>query len=600
MKCLVNGYIKPFSRTLRWIGCGLGFTLFFSGFSSGLYAQSLSPELQEIIDRQLRVQERLEQERLEQQRRRQQPDVRLQTELTLQDEALTFDDPNCFIINRIELIGDKADAFQWALAKVLFPGDRDSGYDFDTGQAQSPLLGRCYGVKSINILMRRLQNHLIQRGYVTTRVLAGPQALTTGVLQLTIIPGIIGDIRFQGESHPNPLALPFRRGQLLNLRSIEQALENLKRVPSVNTDIRIAPASGPDAQPGYSDLIILWQQDRPWRIGLSADDAGSEATGLYQANLSLSYDNPLGLSDLLTLSYGSAVADANTDQGGSDYIGFYYSLPIGYWQLSLLASEYEYQQSIDNLIGQAIYSGRSQNASLDLSRLLYRDQFTKLNAGIGVWWRRSNNFIEDVELQNQRRRTGGFDTSLSYRAFIGSSTLTGTLTYRKGTGLGGAEPAPEDVSGIGTARAGIWQTYISTTTPFTLGSQPVIYRSQWRHQHNRDALTTQDYFTIGSRHTVRGYHGADTLADNRGWWVRNDLELPTDNPGQRAYFGLDYGRVSGGNNQHQRDWLSGGAFGVKGRFYGIHYDLFASWPIRQPRHFDGDIYLTQMNVYWQW
>jgi hypothetical protein len=40
--------------------------------------------------------------------------------------------------------------------------------------------------------MNRVQNAIIARGYVTTRVLAAPQDLKAGLLQFTVIPGHVG------------------------------------------------------------------------------------------------------------------------------------------------------------------------------------------------------------------------------------------------------------------------------------------------------------------------------------------------------------------------------------------------------------------------
>ncbi|HSG93645.1 MAG TPA: POTRA domain-containing protein, partial [Methylotenera sp.] len=63
-----------------------------------------------------------------------------------------------------------------------------------------PILGRCLGVQGINAVMNRVQNAIIAKGYVTTRVLAAPQDLKAGLLQLTVISGHVGAIRFTPDS----------------------------------------------------------------------------------------------------------------------------------------------------------------------------------------------------------------------------------------------------------------------------------------------------------------------------------------------------------------------------------------------------------------
>ena len=60
-------------------------------------------------------------------------------------------------------------------------------------------LPACIGSEGINVLLRRIQNRLIDAGYVTTRVVVEPQDLRSGVLVLTVIPGKVGRIQLQDQ-----------------------------------------------------------------------------------------------------------------------------------------------------------------------------------------------------------------------------------------------------------------------------------------------------------------------------------------------------------------------------------------------------------------
>ncbi len=93
----------------------------------------------------------------------------------------------------------------------------------------------------------------------------------------------------------------------MNLRDIEQALENLRRLTTAEADIQIVPGT----QPGESDLVVLWKQKQPLRFTLSTGDSGSEATGRYQGSATLSVDNPFLLNDLFYASFSN-------DLGGGD------------------------------------------------------------------------------------------------------------------------------------------------------------------------------------------------------------------------------------------------------------------------------------------
>jgi len=193
------------------------------------------------------------------------PDVRLQEPSDAAQTArgatqamrLPLDEQPCFYIDRIQLEGDGAAIWQWALPAANAP----------LGGSVDNAVGRCLGTDGIDIVMKRVQNAIIARGFVTTRILVAPQDLTTGTLTLTVVPGRIRRVRFAEEASRRATAwnaFPIRRGDLLNLRDIEQALENFKRVPTVEADIKILPAEGDDAVPGESDLVIAWKQRAVW------------------------------------------------------------------------------------------------------------------------------------------------------------------------------------------------------------------------------------------------------------------------------------------------------------------------------------------------
>ncbi|MFN7050352.1 POTRA domain-containing protein, partial [Proteus mirabilis] len=107
----------------------------------------------------------------------------------------------------------------------------------------------------INLLMSALQNRLIGHGYITTRVLAPSQDLKTGTLRLLIVPGTVRDIYLNTGSDDYIRlysAFPARKGELLDLRDIEQGLENLQRLPTVSARMVLKPGD----MPGQSEIVI--------------------------------------------------------------------------------------------------------------------------------------------------------------------------------------------------------------------------------------------------------------------------------------------------------------------------------------------------------
>ncbi|WP_170855517.1 ShlB/FhaC/HecB family hemolysin secretion/activation protein [Variovorax sp. CF079] len=513
-----------------------------------------------------------ERERALRQQQERAVDSRLQPAAPPETRRLAKDESPCFRVERIVLDGELAEDFQGILSSAAGEDGSDDP------------LGRCLGTEGVNIVLTRLQQAAVARGYVTTRVLAAPQDLSQGTLTLTLIPGRIAAIRKASGSDARTSlhnAIPARPGEPLNLRDIEQGLENLKRAPTAEADIQIEPSKAEGARPGDSDLVVKYSQRFRLRTTLSLDDGGTKATGKTQAGATVAWDNPLGLNDLF---YVSANHDAFNHSGqGTSGQTVHYSVPYGYWLFGATASQNRYHQTVQGADQDYVYAGESGNAELKLSRLIYRDQRRKTTLGLRGFRRSARNFINDTEIEVQRRVTGGWELGLAHREFIGQATLDANLAYRRGTGAFGALPAPEEAFGEGTSRFRLLSAELGLNLPFELGAQKLRYAGLWRGQWNRTPLTPQDRFSIGGRYTVRGFDGEASLMGERGWLLRNDIGWALGASGAELYVGIDYGRVGGlSTEQLAGRHLSGGVIGLRGAVKGLNYDLFVGAPISKP------------------
>lgn len=559
------------STRSRWADKLILASVLFAAASVGAHAAA-SPEaaIQEELLRQQARERTL--------RQQQEPilDVRLDRPQSLTDQGLLpLNESPCFKIERIVLGGDAAQKFQWALTAA----NRTAGGHDDAAT------GRCLGSGGIDRVMRRVQNAIMARGYVTARILAEPQDLRAGTLSLTLIPGRIRNIRFAEGTASRATqwnALPARAGDLLNLRDIEQGLENFKRVPTADADIKISPGE----QPGESDIVIHWKQAFPVRLTLSVDDSGSKATGKYQGAVTVAADHLLAQNDLFYLSFNHDLGGGASGKKGTRGHTAHYSIPYGYWLLAATTSDSTYRQSVAGINQTYLYSGESQSSELKLSRLVYRDAVRKTTLSLRGWTRASRNYVEDIEIDNQRRRTAGWEVGLVHREFVGAATLDGSIAYRRGTGAMDALPAPEDAMGNGASRLQLITAETHLALPFTLGDQALRYNLLGRAQWNRTPLVPQDRFAIGGRYSVRGFDGENILAADRGWFIRNDLDVFLGKSGQALYLGLDYGQVSGRTAQGLVGTrLAGAVLGLRGGYKGFYYDIFVGQPISKPKGF---------------
>jgi hemolysin activation/secretion protein len=527
-----------------------------------LAAPAFSQTINDLADNQLQRQQQREEARRRQDETT--PDVRLEAPIPPKPGAYPEDEKPCFVIRDVKLEGDEAASFRWALV------------------AASPALGRCLGSTGINTLVGAIQNALIERGYVTSRVLAAPQDLQGGELNLKVVPGRIREIRFADGAPRGGFAsaLPAGRGEILNLRAIEQGLENFKRVPGTEADIQIVPGT----QPGESDLVIKWTTGRGYRVSLSGDDSGTQSTGTYQGGVTLSLDNPSGLHDLFYVTVNRNLpGDGPGGSHGTKGYALHYSIPYGYWLASLQVNDYRYHQTVAGANQDYIYSGTSRTTEFKLARLVYRDAARKTTLSLRGYQRQSRNFIDDTEVEVQRRRMGGFAVGINHKEFIDSATLDVGLTWKLGTSAFGTLPAPEELFGEGTARPRLFNADVNLNIPL---GQTLLYQAAWRAQWNRTALVPQDRFAIGGRYSVRGFDGESSLSAERGWLQRNDLIWTVPGTRQQLYLAFDHGVVSGPTATRLLGTrLTGTALGWRGQLGHLQADVFVGRPVRMPAGF---------------
>ena len=530
------------------------------------------------------------------------PSVLLESE-RLQSLGFPQNEAQCFPINQLVLTDYQAEENSSASSLKLIQPSQFSWALKSVYTERDFALPACIGSEGINVLLRRIQNRLIDLGYVTTRVVVEPQDLRSGMLVLTVIPGKVGRIQLQDQS-AIPFAtrgtlwfaMPLAQGDILNIRNIEQGLENLKRVPSADANMELMPTD----TVGETDVVIAYKQSLPFHLTLGLDDSGSKATGRLQGSATFSWDNVLTLNDMFYIS-GTRSFKRNSDDAEGDYgsknISLYYSIPWKNYLLTLSGSKYSYHQTVAGAFESYNYSGESQQMKANLSRLLSRGSLHKTYVNAALWTKKSHNYINDTEIEVQRRRTAGWEVGLNHTQYIGNATLQLSTNYKRGTGGNKSLPAPEEAFGEGTSRMQIFTAGVDFTYPFTIGNQPFRFNTSWNGQWNGTPLTQQDKFSIGGRYTVRGFDGELSLSGEKGWLWRNELGWNIANKGHELYLGIDRGKVHSSQEELQiGDSLMGGAIGLRGKLWGINYDYFVGVPIKKPEGFRTSHVTTGFNV----
>ncbi|EGO65285.1 ShlB/FhaC/HecB family hemolysin secretion/activation protein, partial [Acetonema longum] len=500
-----------------------------------------------LNDQQERLQ-RDRQEAAERKQREQRTDVFLQEKTVQEQDTSLPTEPIMLFIHTIRLEGGSAEKFPWIS-------------DFF-----APYQNRSMGKQGIQLIVKRLTNALIDRGYITTRVTIPAQDLSDGTLRLTLIPGTIGSIRFADPSYAGNwhTAFPTGPGRILNLRDLEQGLEQMKRVPSQEIDMQLVPGQ----QPGQSDILLFAKETKPWNLLYTLDDSGSPATGKLQSSATFSYNNLWRLNDLFHIAVNHDAEDDGARRGtkGSS---LQYSVPYGNSTVSLSLSENRYHQTVAGTTETFVSSGKSENLELKLSQLLTRDQTSKTHLELRTIRSRSRNYIDDQEIQVQRKKTSALEWGISHSDTGGPVSFDLKIANKRGVPWFGAqEPLASTASDDPNPRYSLWTIHSQIAAPIQIHEHRSRYSLTFYGQTTSDYLYGSEHISIGNRYTVRGFDGEQTLAAECGWYIQNELAIPLK-AGPELYLGLDYGQVQGPASQYLAGTtLAGSVVGLRGPAWG--------------------------------
>ncbi|MEX5552015.1 ShlB/FhaC/HecB family hemolysin secretion/activation protein [Pseudomonas pergaminensis] len=438
-------------------------------------------------------------------------------------------DTRCFPIQDIELKG----------ADSLSAADRT--------QLLKPYIGQCLGVAQLNQLLKVITDYYIAKGRVTSRAYLPQQDLSSGHLQVLVVEGKLEGLKgAQGSSVTDrelAMAFPGNVGEALNLREVEQLVDQLSRLPSKQAQMELTPGS----QIGGSEVLVKNTPQKPWRASLSRNNDGQKSTGEQQWGAGLEWDSPLGLADQLIVRGGH---DAISDhQKTSKNSMLYYNLPWGWWNFSYTYSESDYRTpgEVDDF--KYKQWGDSQNHQLRAERVVHRDDVSKTSVNVGLSHLRTNNYINDTRLDVSSNRLSEFQVGISHGRRIASAFVNLDVGMQNGIGAFDAQSNSQFRDGFGNLTATTnYRKYTATASylqPFTLWGESFSFTSLATGQRSEDVLYAPQRMSLGGSYSVRGFKDQQLTGDSGGYW-RNDLRWtrPVNVGWLRPAF-LEYGASVG-------------------------------------------------------
>lgn len=501
-------------------------------------------------------------------------------------------------------------------------------------RAVEPLAWHCLGNVLAKSVISAVNETHAAHGLVTTQAYVSPQDVKkTGVFAIKVVSGRVGRVLIKehrddetlthayerardaegpwtfvsavsamAQSLSNPLSrfeifghdtfpeleklavVPVAPGDVLDLDAVQQGIDQMNRAGSRKASAKLAPGS----ELGTSDVVIDLPRKGGFHVSAGYERNGAPPAGTVtapeRAHIDLSKDDLLGFGDVWSASVASGLDNNEANLG--------LVLPFRWTTVSVSGGYYE---SLAPLSTWSELYSRRWTMGLAASHVLSRSRSEQTNLDLGLTFRDSRRWINDIELTPQVATV--LRIGVGQRRPEDRSVLTWGLGANMGLPLFGASPTPVDAD-ASVPRARFFKVDGSLGYERLFegwGKASVSVSGQW----SPTALFQDDQLTLGSLTSVRGFARSPAFADH-GALVRAefapDLRLSQIFPGKterpsalrdvlaatQPYVFADAGA---GYNVANRDTVSRSSIGT-----GLRFDLGRTtfgWSVAVPLSWQG-------------
>ena len=525
----------------------------------------------------LRKEQRLEQERIQEKYENSKDSYQKDTKIEVDKNELKF------YISKINLFDDENLLNEIEKENIL------SKYE-----------NKKLGSTDISNILVELTNRLIEKGYVTsTASLSENNNLNSETLNLKIISGKIEKIILNEDDSLDKLKKYFlvstKEEKVLNIRDLDTTTENFNYLEANNMTMEIIPSD----KENYSIIKLKNEMKDKFTISLLTNNYGEDnQNGIWRGGTSINIDSPLGIGDRVYFSY-MTVHKKKADRSWKrtteslkpgeilpigpkgydpakdtlpykrelDLYNFRYTMKFRDYTLSLGSSRSENISSFYTPTTIYDMETMSSNFSVNLDKILWRNQKSKLSLGVGLKRKHNKSYIEDTLLSDRILTIG--DISLNGTTAFYGGIFGITLDYERGLRALGASNTPK-------AEFKKYSLNLNYYKPLT---KKLVYRFNTLTSHSKDVLYASEKQSIGGVGSVPGYHRRGNIMGDRAIEIENELSykiIDSEKIGRLSpYISYSYGAVRNNKNPsvYGKGYVSGASIGLRYSMKYLDIDL---------------------------
>ena len=525
----------------------------------------------------LRKEQRLEQERIQEKYENSKDSYQKDTKIEVDKNELKF------YISKINLFDDENLLNEIEKENIL------SKYE-----------NKKLGSTDISNILVELTNRLIEKGYVTsTASLSENNNLNSETLNLKIISGKIEKIILNEDDSLDKLKKYFlvstKEEKVLNVRDLDTTTENFNYLEANNMTMEIIPSD----KENYSIIKLKNEMKDKFTISLLTNNYGEDnQNGIWRGGTSINIDSPLGIGDRVYFSY-MTVHKKKADRSWKrtteslkpgeilpigpkgydpakdtlpykrelDLYNFRYTMKFRDYTLSLGSSRSENISSFYTPTTIYDMETMSSSFSVNLDKILWRNQKSKLSLGVGLKRKHNKSYIEDTLLSDRILTIG--DISLNGTTVFYGGIFGITLDYERGLRALGASNTPK-------AEFKKYSLNLNYYKPLT---KKLVYRFNTLTSHSKDVLYASEKQSIGGVGSVPGYHRRGNIMGDRAIEIENELSykiIDSEKIGRLSpYISYSYGAVRNNKNPsvYGKGYVSGTSIGLRYSMKYLDIDL---------------------------
>lgn len=550
---------------------------FLLAFSSA-FAQNLDGDLQNIINQQNQILQRQNQENADFTRQKELKKLFKDKEDFLRKEKERYDlEEEKFHHQDGKLLQEYSSLRCYRISEIIFSKNDLISKDKEN-ELILPYINACLSASQIIDFTNKITNYLVDEGFVTSRAEILQQNLNDGVLQVEIIQSYLEKIIFDEDDFADKMRKFvvfgfYKKGDLLNIKEIENAIDQVNRLNSSNARIKILPGT----EKNHSIILIETFSEKPLTLNLSYNNSGSEATGQMRENVAISYDNLFNLNDVLSIQRSSNDLDEDRNNRGSSSISANLALFFKSYSLNLSYAKSEYFL-YGGEVSRFKSSGETSTKTIALERDFTKSKKLKISAGISLTNRYNRNFINDIKLDTSSRKASFATLHYAQSFFFKNATLFLKPSFSKTVNIFDSQKDEIDLaSNAAHSEFEIFRFYGNYQKSLNYFNRDFSYNLIVEAQQSSKRLFGIDQFAVGGFYSVRGFQNSSISGDS-GYSIKNEINIALNQVIQKENWQLhrfyltpfyDYGYVrSKSGNFHGR--MSG--FGTKLAFWQRYFD----------------------------